>query len=108
MTTHKNFIPVLLVSLLLGVVVTVSAQSLAAPGVTLDQAVVKIQQETGGRVLSAKQRGIGRRQEYRIKVLTPDGHVREMVVSSEASKNPVSTPSTKNPPGKNPGSKEKH
>jgi len=108
MTTHKNFIPVLLVSLLLGVVVTVSAQSLAAPAVTLDQAVVKIQQETGGRVLSAKQRGIGRRQEYRIKVLTPDGHVREMVVSSEASKNPVSTPSTKNPPGKNPGSKEKH
>jgi hypothetical protein len=108
MTTHKNFIPVLLVSLLLGVAVTASAQSPAAPAVTLDQAVVKVQQETGGKVLSAKQRGIGHRQEYRIKVLTPDGHVREMVVSSEASKNPVSTPSTKNPPGKNPGSKEKH
>jgi ABC-type siderophore export system fused ATPase/permease subunit len=108
MTTHKNFIPVLLVSLLLGVVVPASAQSSAAPAVTLDQAVLKVQQETSGKVLSAKQRGIGRRQEYRIKVLTPDGHVREMVVSSEASKNPVSTPSTKNPPGKNPGSKEKH
>ena len=112
MTTHKNFIPVLLVSLLVfllsGVTATASAQSPTAPALTLDQAVVKVQQETGGKVLSAKQRGIGRRQEYRIKVLTPDGHVREMVVSSEASKNPVSTPSTKNPPGKNPGSKEKH
>ena len=108
MTTHKNFIPVLLISLLLGVAGTASAQSSAGSAMTLDQAVLKVQQETGGKVLSAKQRGIGHRQEYRIKVLTPDGHVREMAVSSEASKNPVSTPSTKNPPGKNPGSKEKH
>ncbi|OOG55490.1 hypothetical protein [Rhodanobacter sp. C03] len=107
MTTHKNFILVLLVCLLLGAALAASAQS-AAPALTLDQAVLKVQHETGGKVLSAKQRGIGHRQEYRIKVLTPDGHVREMAVSSEASKNPVSTPSTKNPPGKNPGSKEKH
>jgi len=107
MTTHKNFILALLLWLLMGAVATVAAQS-AEPALTLDQAVLKVQQETGGKVLSAKQRGIGHRQEYRIKVLTPDGHVREMAVSSEASKNPVSTPSTKNPPGKNPGSKEKH
>jgi hypothetical protein len=105
MTTHKNFIPALLIWLSMGVVATTGAQSAA---MTLDQAVLKVQQDTGGKVLSAKQRGIGHRQEYRIKVLTPDGHVREMAVSSEASKNPVSTPSTKNPPGKNPGSKEKH
>ncbi|MES2311356.1 MAG: PepSY domain-containing protein [Pseudomonadota bacterium] len=105
MTTHKNFIPALLIWLSMGVVATAGAQSAA---MTLDQAVLKVQQDTGGKVLSAKQRGIGHRQEYRIKVLTPDGHVREMAVSSEASKNPVSTPSTKNPPGKNPGSKEKH
>ena len=85
----------------------VAGQS-AKPAVTLDQAVLKVQHDTGGKVLSAESRGIGRRFEYRIKVLTPDGHVRAMVVSSEASKNPVSTPSTKNPPGRNPGSKEKH
>jgi hypothetical protein len=113
MTTHKNFIPVLLISplvfLFLGAASAAAAQS-APPQLTLDQAVSKVQQETGGKVLSAKQRGIGHRQEYRIKVLTPDGHVREMAVSSEASKNPVATPpmSIKNPPGKNPGSKEKH
>ena len=107
MTTHKNFIPALLIWLLMGAVATAAAQS-AEPALTLDQAVLKVQQETGGKVLSAEQRGVGRRQEYRIKVLTPEGHVRVMAVSSEASKNPVSTPSTKNPPGKNPGSKEKH
>jgi hypothetical protein len=81
----------------MGVVATAGAQSAA---MTLDQAVLKVQQDTGGKVLSAKQRGIGHRQEYRIKVLTPDGHVREMAVSSEASKNPVSTPSTKNRPAR--------
>jgi hypothetical protein len=107
MTTHKNFILALLIWLSMGVAATASAQS-TGPAMTLDQAVLKVQQDTGGKVLSAKQRGIGHRQEYRIKVLTPEGHVREMAVSSEASKNQVSTPSTKNPPGKNPGSKEKH
>lgn len=78
------------------------------PAVTLDQAVLKVQQDTGGKVLSAESRGIGRRFEYRIKVLTPDGHVKVMAISSEASKNPASTQSTKNPPGRTPGSKEKH
>ncbi|GAB2555415.1 PepSY domain-containing protein [Rhodanobacter koreensis] len=107
MTTHKNFILALFISILPGVAATASAQS-GVPTVTLDQAVLKVQQETGGKVLSAEQRGVGRRQEYRIKVLTPDGHVRVMAVSSEASKNPVMTPSTKNPPAKSAGSKEKH
>ena len=78
------------------------------PAVTLDQAVLKVQHETGGKVLSAETRGIGRRYEYRIKVLTPNGHVKVMAISSEASKNPASTQPTKNPPGRNPGSKEKH
>lgn len=107
MTTHKNFILALFLSLLSGVVATASAQSVA-PTVTLGQAVLKVQQETGGKVLSAEQRGVGRRQEYRIKVLTPDGHVRVMAVSSEASKNPIMAPSIKNPPAKSAGSKEKH
>ncbi|MEO8810628.1 MAG: hypothetical protein ABI386_10315 [Rhodanobacter sp.] len=78
------------------------------PAVTLDQAVSKVQQETGGKVLSAESRGIGRRVEYRIKVLTPNGHVKVMAISSEASKNPPSTRSTKNPPARHAGSKEKH
>ncbi|HXD37758.1 MAG TPA: hypothetical protein VN624_13970 [Rhodanobacter sp.] len=83
------------------------AQS-AKPAVTLDQAVLRVQQETGGKVLSAESRGVGRRLEYRIKVLTPNGHVKVMAISSEASKNPSSAQSTKNPPGRNAGSKEKH
>ena len=85
----------------------IAAQS-AKPAVTLDQAVLKVQHDTGGKVLSAETRGIGRRFEYRIKVLTPDGHVKVMAISSEASKNPASAQSTKNSPGRNMGSKEKH
>lgn len=104
MTTHKNFITALLISLSVGVAGVAMAQSAA---VTLDQAVLKVQQDTGGKVLSAEQRGVGRRQEYRIKVLTPQGHVKVVVVSSESGKNPPSTQSIKNPPVKNMGRKEK-
>lgn len=107
MTTHKNFIPALFISLLIGVSAAALAQS-GESAVTLDQAVRGVQQDTGGKVLSAEQRGVGRRQEYRIKVLTPDGHVKVMVVSSESGKNPSSTQSTKNPPARHAGSKEKH
>ena len=103
MTTHKNFILALLVSLFVGAAGMAVAQS--AP--TLDQAVLAVQQETSGKVLSAESRRIGRRLEYRIKVLTPDGHVKVMAVSSESGKNSSSTQSTKNPPAKNAGRKEK-
>lgn len=106
MTTHKNFITTLLISLSVGVAGTAMAQS-AGAAVTLDQAVLKVQQDTGGKVLSAEQRGVGRRQEYRIKVLTPQGHVKVVVVSSESGKNPPPTQSIKNPPAKNAGRKEK-
>ncbi|HEY0198161.1 MAG TPA: hypothetical protein VGC19_06410 [Rhodanobacter sp.] len=105
-TNHKrNF--ALPVALLMGVAGPISAQT-APPTVTLDQAVIQVQQDTGGKVLSADPRRIGRRLEYRIKVLTPEGHVQVMAISSEPSKNSVSTSSTKNPPGKTAGSKEKH
>ena len=93
--------------LLMGVVAPLSAQT-APPTVTLDQAVIQVQQDTGGKVLSADPRRIGHRLEYRIKVLTPEGHVQVMAISSEPSKNSASTSSIKNPPGKNAGSKEKH
>lgn len=106
MTTHKNFIPALFISLFIGVSGAALAQS-AGSAVTLDQAVHRVQQDTGGKILSAEQRAVGRRQEYRIKVLTPDGHVKVMVVSSESGKNPTSTQSTKNLPAKSAGRKEK-
>jgi hypothetical protein len=107
MPTNKNFIRALLVWLLLGAAGAVSAQS-SEPAVTQEQAVSKVREETGGTVLSAEPRRVGHRLEYRIKVLTPEGHVKVMAVSSEASKNPASSRSTKNPPARRAGSKEKH
>jgi|SRR5690348_18470418 hypothetical protein len=74
------------------------------PPMTLEQAVAKVQDETGGKILSADPRQLGRRVEYRIKVLTPDGHVRIVVISSEAPR----TGSGKNPAGNGTGNKEKH
>jgi hypothetical protein len=76
----------------------------AAPAMTLEQAVAKVQDETGGKILSADPRQLGRRMEYRIKVLTPDGHVRIVVISSEAPR----AGSGKNPAGNGAGNKEKH
>ncbi len=108
MTTHKNFILALLSWLLAGAAAIAAAAQTAEPAVTLDQAVLKVQQDTGGRVLSAEPHRVDRKLKYFIKVLTPDGHVQKLVVSSEASKNPASTQSTKNPPAKRAGSKEKH
>jgi uncharacterized membrane protein YkoI len=105
MATHKNFIPALFILALSAAVTPVQAQS--APAVSLDQAVLNVQRDTGGKVLSAESRKVGHRQEYRIKVLTPDGHVKVMAVSSESGKVPAST-STKNPPGKRLGRKEKY
>ncbi|WEN15015.1 hypothetical protein PY254_17585 [Rhodanobacter sp. AS-Z3] len=106
MTTHKNFINTLLIFVGMAVAGAAVAQS-ASSGTTLDQAVQKVQQDTGGKVLSAEQRAVGRRQEYRIKVLTPQGHVKVVVVSSESGKNSPSTQSNKNPPAKSAGRKEK-
>jgi hypothetical protein len=106
MATHKNFIPALFILLLSGAAAPVLAQS--EPAMTLDQAVLNVQRDTGGKVLSAESRKVGRRQEFRIKVLTPDGHVKVMAVSAESGKNPASTKSTKNSPGKHAGRKEKH
>jgi len=107
MTTYKNFMPVLLLCLTMLSGGALAAQSSDA-NVTLDQAVLQVQQDTGGKVLSAEQRRMGRKLEYRIKVLTPDGHVKVMAVSSEPGKSPASTKTTKNPAGKSAGGKEKH
>lgn len=81
-------------------------QALAAqasePALTLEQAVTRVQLDTGGKVLSADPRRVGRHTEYRIKVLTPDGHVRVIVLQSDAAE-PI-----KNPAAHGAGNKEKH
>lgn len=55
-------------------------------GATLEQAVAQVQNQTGGKVLQADTRQLGHVTEYRIKVLTPDGHVRVVPVRTEAAK----------------------
>jgi uncharacterized membrane protein YkoI len=50
---------------------------------TLEQAVQRVQNRTGGKVLKADKRRQGRVLEYRIKVLTPKGHVRVIIVRSD-------------------------
>jgi hypothetical protein len=85
----------------------VAAQSSPQNGLSLDQAVTRVQQQVGGKVLYAEPRQIGRRVEYRIKVLTPEGHVRVITVPSDATRPPAAAQSTKKSP--NGGSKkEKH
>ncbi|GAB3030040.1 MULTISPECIES: PepSY domain-containing protein [Oleiagrimonas] len=50
---------------------------------TLEQAVARVQNQTGGKVLKADSRNFGRIVEYRIKVLTPKGHVRVVTLRSD-------------------------
>jgi hypothetical protein len=62
------------------------AQKSKAPKqpLTLEQAVAKVQKQTGGKVLAADTQRRGHTIEYRIKVLTPKGHVRVVPVRTEA------------------------
>jgi len=85
-----------------------AAQQPPATAESLDQAVIQVQQETDGKVLSAEQRHVGRRLEYRIKVLTPEGHVRVVTVEAASVRHPSAASSTKNPAGNGGGNKEKH
>lgn len=65
----------------------VRAQGIQIGGaqVSLEQAVEQVQQQTRGRILAADTIPSGRNKLYRIKVLTPDGHVRVMQMHSDAS-----------------------
>ncbi|RDS82849.1 hypothetical protein DWU98_06815 [Dyella monticola] len=87
---------------------TAVAQSSPQAGMSLDEAVTQVQQKVGGKVLSAEPRHIGRNKvEYRIKVLTPEGHVRVFRMPSDATRVPPAAQSPKKFP--NGGSKkEKH
>lgn len=79
-----------------------------AAKVTLDQAVEQVQQQTGGIVLSAEQRHVGRMLEYRIKVLAPDGHVRVVAVSSKGANAQASNQTIKRSADRGRTHKEKH
>lgn len=84
------------------------AQSQPKPGeLSLGEAVTRVQQETSGQVLSAESRRWDRRTEYRIKVLTPEGHVRVMTVPATGNGARTAPSSTRNPPARRPGGKEK-
>lgn len=95
--------------LVLGVSPLASAQA-RSTGLSLGEAVKRAQQETHGQVLSAESLRRDRRTEYRIKVLTPQGHVRVVTIPAsggDSSRPPF--PSTRNPPARHAGgSKEKH
>lgn len=86
----------------------------AEPAITLEQAISQVQQQTSGKVLSANTIGTMRRGraafEHRIRVLTPNGHVRVISIYSDAVKPaaPAEADSTKNPASNGDGNKEKH
>ncbi|MDZ3821997.1 MAG: hypothetical protein U0S76_00170 [Pseudoxanthomonas sp.] len=70
-------------SLILACLLAVAPAALARDAAdSLQHAIELVQQETGGRVLSADTVRAGPRELYRIKVLTPDGRVRVVTKSS--------------------------
>lgn len=66
---------------------------LAVPGtafakrLTLHDAIVKVEHDTHGKVLSAETKHSGKRTIYRIKVLTKQGQVRVIEVPAESDRN---------------------
>jgi uncharacterized membrane protein YkoI len=74
--TRRRFSPWLLALVL----ALPAGTTLAQRAVSLQEAVERVQQETGGKILSAETVRIGRQKMYRIKVLTPDGRVRVMQI----------------------------
>ncbi len=94
-------------ALLLGASPAALAQARSGD-LSLGEAVTRAQQETNGQVLSAESVRRDRRTEYRIKVLTPEGHVRLMSIPATGEDVRPSSPSPRNPPGRRAGGKEKH
>ena len=67
----------------LGLAALLAAGTLAAAGLTLQDAIAKVERDTHGKVLSAETRHNGRSTVYRIKVLTRDGQVRVVEVPAD-------------------------
>jgi hypothetical protein len=96
-------------ALALGASPAASAQATRSADLSLGDAVSRAQQETNGQVLSAESRHFDRRTEYRIKVLTPQGHVRVLNIPASGGDNArPALPSPRNPPGRRAGGKERH
>jgi len=64
-------------------VVAFAAAPVFAAGLTLQDAVAKVERDTHGKVLSAETKHNGRQTVYRIKVLTHDGQVKVIEVPAE-------------------------
>jgi hypothetical protein len=60
----------------LTVAALVTAIPVVAAPMTLQDAIAKVERETGAKVLSAETKGGARQKVYRIKVLTRDGQVK--------------------------------
>lgn len=86
MRVLAGFVPPAVLLCALSTVATAAAtvRDKAIQRMTLEQAVAKVQTDTGGKVLAADTQRRGRTIEYRIKVLTPNGHVRVVPVRTEA------------------------
>ena len=70
-----------IVSLLLAASLAVASVPVAAQRASsLQDAVQRVQRETGGRILSAETVRVGRQKLYRVKVLTPEGRVQVITV----------------------------
>lgn len=71
--------------LLFAAAIAATAPVVAQRAIDLQDAVERVQRDTGGRILSAETVRIGRQKLYRVKVLTPDGRVQvEMVPAAGA------------------------
>lgn len=60
-----------------------SSHDASAASLTMQEAIAKVQRQTGGKVLSAETKTQGKKTIYRIKVLTRDGQVRILEVPAE-------------------------
>lgn len=63
--------------------VATHAPDLRAAEISAQEAVDRVQQETGGKVLNVQTLRMGKRKIYRIKVLTPGGQVRVIEVQAD-------------------------
>jgi uncharacterized membrane protein YkoI len=71
--------------LLLAVLLAASAPAAAQRAISLQDAVDRVQRETGGKILSAETVQQGRASVYRIKVLTREGRVQVVTVPAAGS-----------------------
>ena len=108
MTLKATILPRLWVLAAISCASTPAAVLAQSGSLSLDQAVEQVQKQTGGTVLSAEPRHFGRRMEYRIKVLSPDGHVQVVAVPADKGRSSTLTETKPTPAGRGRGNKEKH